>query len=108
MGATVSLTAATKVEDCVRRVVAFNTYDYPNGVARANRVASIYVGRRPPTGSRPAGDEDGEQPVLGIVLRGGLFDGSKLPNHSLTELRRVGCRPGCPRMARESSAMSRA
>src|SRR2546426_9153537 len=44
MGATVSLTAATELEDRVRRVVAFNTYDYPKGVGRANRVASIYVG----------------------------------------------------------------
>jgi pimeloyl-ACP methyl ester carboxylesterase len=44
MGATVSLTASTELEDRVRGVVAFNTYDYPKGVGRANRVASIYVG----------------------------------------------------------------
>jgi len=44
MGATVSLTASTELEDRVRRVVAFNTYDYSKGVGRANRVASIYVG----------------------------------------------------------------
>jgi pimeloyl-ACP methyl ester carboxylesterase len=44
MGATVSLTAATELEERVRRVVAFNPYDYPEGVGRANRVASIYVG----------------------------------------------------------------
>ncbi len=40
------------------------------------------------------------KPVLGIVLRGGLFDGRKLPNHYLVELRRVGHRPGYPRVAR--------
>jgi pimeloyl-ACP methyl ester carboxylesterase len=39
MGATVSLTASSDLEDCVRRVVAFNTYDYSKGVGRANRVA---------------------------------------------------------------------
>jgi pimeloyl-ACP methyl ester carboxylesterase len=44
MGATVSLTASTELEGRVRRVVAFNTYDYSKRVARANRVASIYVG----------------------------------------------------------------
>jgi len=44
MGATLSLTASTELEDRVRRVAAFNTYDYSEGVGRANRVASIYVG----------------------------------------------------------------
>src|SRR5437763_12963293 len=43
MGATVSLTASTELKDRVRHVVAFNPYDYPKGVGRANRVASIYV-----------------------------------------------------------------
>jgi pimeloyl-ACP methyl ester carboxylesterase len=41
------------------------------------------------------------QPVLGIVMRGGLLDGNKLPNHYLTELRRVGRRRGYPHVARE-------
>ncbi len=44
MGATVALTASTELEDRVRRVYAFNTYDYSEGVSRANRVASVYVG----------------------------------------------------------------
>jgi pimeloyl-ACP methyl ester carboxylesterase len=44
MGATVSLTASTELEERVRRVVAFNTYDYSGGVGRANTVASLYVG----------------------------------------------------------------
>src|SRR5262245_27109780 len=38
MGATVSLTAATELEDRVRAVFAFNPYDYAGGVGRANRV----------------------------------------------------------------------
>jgi pimeloyl-ACP methyl ester carboxylesterase len=101
MGATLSLTAATELEDRVRRVVAFNTYDYPNGVGRANRVASIYVGgaRLPAIG--PVVTRMENKPVLGIVLRGGLLDGSKLPNHYLAELRRVGRRRGYPHVARE-------
>jgi pimeloyl-ACP methyl ester carboxylesterase len=101
MGATVSLTASTELEDRVRRVVAFNTYDYSKGVGRANRVASIYVrsARLPATG--PVVTRMENKPVLGIVLRGGLFEGSKLPEHYLAELRRVGRRQGYPRVARE-------
>ena len=101
MGATVSLTASTELEDRVRRVIAFNTYDYRQGVGRANRVASIYVGgaRLPAIG--PVVTRMENKPVLGIVMRGGLFDGRKLPNHYLAELRRVGRRRGYPHVARE-------
>jgi pimeloyl-ACP methyl ester carboxylesterase len=101
MGATVSLTASTELEDRVRGVVAFNAYDYPQGVARANRVASIYVGgaRLPAIG--PVVTRMENKPALAAVLRGGLVDGSKLPDPYLTELRRVGRRRGYPRVARE-------
>jgi pimeloyl-ACP methyl ester carboxylesterase len=101
MGATVSLTASTELEDRVRRVVAFNPYDYPRGVGRANRVASIYVGsaRLPAIGSVVTRMEN--KPVLRIVLRGGLRDRTKLPDPYLGELRRVGRRRGYPRVARE-------
>jgi pimeloyl-ACP methyl ester carboxylesterase len=101
MGATVSLTASTELEDRVRRIVAFNTYDYPEGVARANRVASIYIGgaRLPALGPVVARMEN--EPALRLVLRGGLVDGSRLPDHYLAELRRVGRRGGYARVARE-------
>ena len=101
MGATVSLTASTELTERMRRVVAFNLYDYPGGVARANRVASIYIGgaRLPAIGSVVTSMEN--EPVLGMVLRGGLVDGSKLSNHYLAELRRVGRRRGYPRVARQ-------
>jgi pimeloyl-ACP methyl ester carboxylesterase len=101
MGATVSLTAATELEDRVRCVVAFNPYDYSKGVGRANRVASIYVGsaRLPAIG--PVVTRIESKPALGIVMRGGLFDGSKLPDHYLAELRRVGRRRGYPHVARQ-------
>jgi pimeloyl-ACP methyl ester carboxylesterase len=100
MGATVSLTAATELNGRLRRVVAFNPYDYPQGVGRANRVASIYVrgARLPAIGPALARMENA--PFLGIVLRGGLLDGRKLPDHYLAELRRVGRRPGYARVAR--------
>jgi pimeloyl-ACP methyl ester carboxylesterase len=101
MGATISLTASTELKDRVRRVVAFNTYDYSKGVGRANRVASIYVGSARLAAIGPVVTRMENKPVLGIVLRGGLFDGSKLPDHYLAELRRVGRRRGYPRVARE-------
>src|SRR5206468_11329652 len=85
MGATGSLTASTELEDRVRRVIAFNTYDYPQGVGRANRVASIYVGSARLAAIGPAVTRMENKPVLGIVMRGGLFDGRKLPNHYLAE-----------------------
>jgi pimeloyl-ACP methyl ester carboxylesterase len=100
MGATVSLIASTELESRVRGVVAFNPYDYPEGVGRANRIASIYVrsARLPAIGAAVTRMENA--PVLGIVLRGGLLDGRKLPDHYLAELRRVGRRPGYARVAR--------
>jgi pimeloyl-ACP methyl ester carboxylesterase len=101
MGATVSLTASTELEDRVGRVVAFNPYDYPKGVGRANRVSSIYVGSARLAAIGPVVTRMENKPVLGIVLRGGLFDESKLPDHYLAELRRVGRRSGYPRVARE-------
>jgi pimeloyl-ACP methyl ester carboxylesterase len=101
MGATVALKASTELEDHVRRVVAFNPYDYSRGVGRANRVASVYVGcaRLPGIGAVVTMMEN--KPTLGMVLRGGLVDGSRLPDHYLAELRRVGRRPGYARVARE-------
>jgi pimeloyl-ACP methyl ester carboxylesterase len=101
MGATVSLSASTELKDRVRSVVAFNPYDYSKGVGRANRVASVYIGsaRVPSIGSIVTRMEN--KPVLGIVLRGGLVDGSKLPGHYLAELRRVGRRRGYPAVARQ-------
>jgi pimeloyl-ACP methyl ester carboxylesterase len=101
MGATVALTASTELEGRVQRVIVFNPYDYVHGVGRANRVASVYIGsaRLPGVGRLVTNMEN--KPVLAIVLRGGLVDPRKLPDHYLAELRRVGRRPGYPRVARE-------
>jgi pimeloyl-ACP methyl ester carboxylesterase len=101
MGATVSLTASIDLADRVRSVVAFNPYDYPGGVARANRLASIYIGSARLRGIGPIVTRMENKPVLGAVLRGGLVDGAKLPDHYLAELGRVGRRRGYPRVARD-------
>jgi pimeloyl-ACP methyl ester carboxylesterase len=101
MGATIALTASTEVADRVRGVVAFNPYDYSKGVGRANLVAAGYIGvaRLPAVG--PIITRMENQPMLDIVLRGGLVDGNRLPSHYVAELRRVGRRRGYPRVARE-------
>jgi pimeloyl-ACP methyl ester carboxylesterase len=101
MGATISLTASTLLEERVRRIVAFNPYDYSRGVGRANAVAAVYTegARLPGIGMVVARMEN--RPVLGLALRGGLRDHDKLPAHYLIELRRVGRRPGYARVARK-------
>ena len=42
MGATLALTASVDLGDRVRRIVAVNTYDFADGVKRANLVASVH------------------------------------------------------------------
>lgn len=100
MGATLSLTASVDLGDRVRRIVAFNTYDFADGIKRANLLARLVIGniRLPVWG--PIGARLENRQILAQVLRGGLHDPSKLPDHYLDELRRVGRRPGYPTVAR--------
>jgi pimeloyl-ACP methyl ester carboxylesterase len=100
MGATLSLTASVDLGERVRRIVAFNTYDFADGLKRANLLARIVVGsvRAPVIGPMVARTEN--RPLLGGVLRGGLHDPDQLSDHYLDELRRVGRRPGYPTVAR--------
>jgi pimeloyl-ACP methyl ester carboxylesterase len=100
IGATLSLTASVDLGDRVRRIVAFNTYDFADGVRRANLLARLVVGsvRAPVIGPIVARLENRQ--ILKGVLRGGLHDPSQLPDHYLDELRRVGRRPGYPTVAR--------
>lgn len=94
MGATLSLTASTELNGRVRRSVALNTYDYPQGVERANILASVIVKamRVPVAGlifsklSNPL--------ILGGIMRGGFFDPKKLPKEFVHEQLRSGRRPG--------------
>jgi pimeloyl-ACP methyl ester carboxylesterase len=100
MGATLSLTASVELRDRVRRIVAFNTYDFADGIKRANLLARIVVGsiRAPVVGPIVAGLDNRQ--VFKGVMDGGLHDPSQLPDHYLDELRRVGRRPGYPTVAR--------
>jgi pimeloyl-ACP methyl ester carboxylesterase len=100
MGATLALTASLDLGGRVRRIVAFNTYDFADGVKRANPLARLVVGniRLPVWGPIFARLENKQ--VLAGILRGGLHDPSKMPDHYLDELRRVGRRPGYPAVSR--------
>ena len=100
MGATLSLTASVELGDRVRRIVAFNTYDFADGIKRANLLARLVAGntRLPVWGPIVASLENKQ--LLKGVMRGGLHDPSQLPDHYVDELRRVGRRPGYPTVSR--------
>jgi pimeloyl-ACP methyl ester carboxylesterase len=100
MGATLSLTASVDLGDRVRRIVAFNTYDFADGLKRANLLARLVITniRLPVWG--PIGARLENKQILKGILRGGLHDPSRLPDHYLDELNRVGHRPGYPTVAR--------
>jgi pimeloyl-ACP methyl ester carboxylesterase len=100
MGATLALTASVDLGDRVRRVVAFNTYDFADGLKRASPFARLVVGsiQAPVVGPLVARLEN--RHILTGVLRGGLHDPRRFPDHYLDELRRVGRRRGYPAVAR--------
>jgi pimeloyl-ACP methyl ester carboxylesterase len=94
IGATLALTASTELRQRVRNIVALNTYDYPEGVERANLIALIAVKamRIPVLGLLPSKLENAL--ILRGVMRGGFFDSSKFPEDFLAEQLRSGRRPG--------------
>jgi pimeloyl-ACP methyl ester carboxylesterase len=100
MGATLSLTASVDLGDRVLRVVAFNTYDFADGVERANLLARLVVGNIRLPGWGPIVARLESKPLVRGILRGGLHDPRQLPDHYLDELSRVGRRPGYPVVAR--------
>jgi pimeloyl-ACP methyl ester carboxylesterase len=100
MGATIALTASVDLGDRVRRIVAFNTYDFADGMKRANLLAHLVIGNILLPGWGPIFARLESRPLLGGILRGGLHDPHRLPGHYLGELRRVGRRPGYPVVAR--------
>jgi pimeloyl-ACP methyl ester carboxylesterase len=100
IGGALALTATTELDDRVRRVVAFNPYDYRGGIMRANTLATVVIGSMyvPIIGSVVARMEN--RVVLARVMAGGFVDHTKLPAHFLTEQLAVGKRPGFARVAR--------
>jgi pimeloyl-ACP methyl ester carboxylesterase len=100
MGATLALTSSVDLGERVRRIVAFNTYDFAGGLKRASLFSRLVVGsiRAPIVGQMVARLEN--RHILRGVLLGGLRDPRNFPDHYLDELRRVGRRPGYPAVAR--------
>lgn len=100
MGATLALTAAAELGDRVKRVVAFNAYDYLPGVERANLLASVIIKhvRAPLIGPIFAAMES--RATLAGILSGGLRDPRNLPPDFIDELVTSGKRPGYPAVAR--------
>ncbi|WP_318219040.1 alpha/beta hydrolase [Streptomyces sp. SCL15-6] len=100
MGAVLSLTTAADLPDRVRRVVAVNTYDFADGIARANPLARLVVSGvlAPGLGALFARLEN--KAVMRGIMQGGLVDKNALRPDYVDELARVGSRPGYPRVAR--------
>ncbi|MFE9644442.1 alpha/beta fold hydrolase [Streptomyces sp. NPDC006365] len=100
MGAVLALTTAADLPERVRRVVAVNTYDFRDGIARSSLLARVVVAGvlAPGVGPVIAGVEP--KPVLRRVLEGGLGDKSALREDYVDELLQVGGRPGYPTVAR--------
>jgi pimeloyl-ACP methyl ester carboxylesterase len=100
LGAALALSASIDLKDRVSRVVAFNSYDYPSGLARGNWFARVIVSsvRMPVVGPVFAAVES--RPIMKGVMRGGFVDKSNLPDDFLAELRRSGSRKGYTRVGR--------
>jgi pimeloyl-ACP methyl ester carboxylesterase len=94
IGATLALTASTELPDRIRQVIALNTYDYPEGVERANLLANVIVkAMRIPVAGRLFSIL-ANPPVLGGIIGGGFHDSKKLPKDFVLEQLRSGKRAG--------------
>ena len=100
MGATLSLTASGDLGRRVRRIVAVNTYDFTDGIERANLLARLVAGTARARGVGPVVTRLENKAILTGMMRGGLRNPRNLPGHYVDELRRVGRRPGYPAVAR--------
>jgi pimeloyl-ACP methyl ester carboxylesterase len=99
MGATLALSASPVLAGKIRRIVAFNPYDYPQGIKRGNLLAKLIVtGARVPLAGEMFTRAENTTVLRGI-MRGGLADEHNLPEDLIAELRRVGRRPGYARVA---------
>lgn len=98
IGAALALTVASMMPERVSKIVASNTYDYEtrygDGVRRGNFFANFVIGNYaiPIHGAIFAALENWL--FLGMVMRGGLWNKSWIPNALLTEFNRAGRRKG--------------
>ena len=100
LGGALSLSASFDLKDRVSRVVAFNSYDYPQGGERGNWIARVIISsvRMPVLGPVFAPIEP--RPVFRAILQGGYVDKTRLPEDFITELLRSGRRKGYDKVSR--------
>lgn len=100
LGGALSLSASVDLKDRVSRVVAFNSYDYPQGGERGNWISRVIISsvRMPVLGPFFATQEP--RPIFRAILRGGYVDKTRLPEDFITELLRSGRREGYDKVSR--------
>ena len=100
LGGALSLSASFDLKDRVSRVVAFNSYDYPQGGERGNWIARVIISsvRMPVLGPVFAPLEP--RPIFRAILQGGYVDKTRLPEDFITELLRSGRRKGYAKVSR--------
>ncbi|EFL31926.1 alpha/beta hydrolase fold containing protein [Streptomyces viridochromogenes DSM 40736] len=100
LGGALSLSASIDLKDRVSRVVAFNSYDYPQGGERGNWIARLIISsvRMPVLGPLFAPLEP--RPIFRAILQGGYVDKTRLPEDFITELLRSGRRKGYAKVSR--------
>jgi len=100
LGAALALSASIDLKGRVKRVVAFNSYDYPGGLERGNLLARFIITSMRLPGLGPVVGSQEPRPIMRAVLHGGFVDKSKLPEDFLVELLRSGRREGYSTVAR--------
>ena len=100
LGGALALSASIELKDRVRRVVAFNSYDYPRGLDRGNLFAWFIITSVRFPGIGPVFARMENRPILHGVMRGGFVDAHNLTKDLLIELRKSGRRKGYPSVAR--------
>ena len=100
LGAALALSASIDLKGRVNRVVAFNTYDYPDGLERGNWLARFIITSVRLPGLGPVFANLEPRPIMRAVLHGGFVDKTKLPEDFLLELLRSGRRKGYSKVAR--------
>ncbi|MDX3229569.1 alpha/beta hydrolase [Streptomyces sp. ME19-01-6] len=100
LGGALALSASIDLKDRVSRVVAFNSYDYPQGGERGNWIARLIISsvRMPVLGPLFAPLEP--RPIFRAILQGGYVDKTRLPEDFITELLRSGRRKGYAKVSR--------
>lgn len=108
IGGVLALTVASELPDRISAIVASNPYDYDtrygDGVRRGSAVANVAIGSYgvPFVGAISAALENPF--ALGLVLKGGLVDNSKLPRDLVREFDRCGRRRGYRTVERRTFA----